>query len=82
MADELIRKALADFPQIYYARRTVAELVLGATMTVARCTVELVTGRLGLAGLHGRPKCRTFPNTPTASDLDNLDFARAEPNHL
>jgi transposase InsO family protein len=51
-------------------------------MTVARCTVEVVMGRLGLAGLPGRPKYRKVPNTPTASDLVNCDFARTEPNRL
>ena len=39
-------------------------------------------GRLGLAGLPGRPKYRKVPNTPTASDLVNCDFARTEPNRL
>lgn len=51
-------------------------------MTVARCTVELVMRRLGIAGLPGRPKYRKIPNTPTASDLVNRDFARTEPNRL
>ncbi len=49
---------------------------------MARCTVEVVTGRLGLAGLPGQPKYRKIPNTPTASDLVNRDFARTEPNRL
>jgi transposase InsO family protein len=56
--------------------------VLGRQMTVARCTVELVMHRLGLAGLPGRPKYRKIPNTPTAEDLVNRDFARTEPNRL
>lgn len=38
--------------------------------------------RLGLAGLPGRPKYRKAPNTPTAEDLVNRDFARSEPNRL
>jgi hypothetical protein len=59
-----------------------AELVLGRKITVARCTVELVMHRLGIAGLPGRPRYRTIPNTPTASDLVNRDFARTEPNRL
>ena len=59
-----------------------AELVLGREMTVARCTVELVMRKLGLAGLPGRPRYRKVPNTPTASDLVNRDFARSEPNRL
>jgi putative transposase len=51
-------------------------------MTVARCTVELIMRRLGLAGLPGRPRYRKIPNTPTAEDLVNRDFARTEPNRL
>src|SRR4051812_16262772 len=51
-------------------------------MTVARCTVELVMRRLRLGGLPGRPRYRKIPNTPTASDLVNRDFARTEPNRL
>ena len=38
--------------------------------------------RLGLAGLPGRPRFRKIPNTPTAEDLVNRDFARSEPNRL
>ncbi|HAM23669.1 MAG TPA: IS3 family transposase, partial [Actinobacteria bacterium] len=45
-------------------------------------TVELVMRRLGIAGLPGRPRYRKIPNTPTASDLVNRDFARSEPNRL
>jgi putative transposase len=56
--------------------------VLGRRMAVARCTVELVMRRLGLAGLPGRPRYRKMPNTPTAEDLVNRDFARTEPNRL
>ena len=72
------RRVAADL----WRRRVHAELVLGRNMTVARCTVELVMRRLGLAGLPGRPKYRKIPNTPTASDLVNRDFARSEPNRL
>lgn len=82
MVAEVIRQVHAESRQTYGARRVHAELVLGRKMTVARCTVELVMGRLGLAGLPGRPKYRKIPNTPTASDLVNRDFARTEPNRL
>ena len=82
MVAEVIRQVHAESRQTYGARRVHAELVLGRKMTVARCTVELVMGRLGLAGLPGRPKYRRIPNTPTASDLVNRDFARTEPNRL
>lgn len=82
MVAEVIRQVHAESRQTYGARRVHAELVLGRKVTVARCTVELVMGRLGLAGLPGRPKYRKIPNTPTASDLVNRDFARTEPNRL
>lgn len=82
MVAEVIRQVHAESRQTYGARRVHAELVLGRKMTVARCTVELVMSRLGLAGLPGRPKYRKIPNTPTASDLVNRDFARTEPNRL
>jgi putative transposase len=59
-----------------------AELVLGHEMAVARCTVEPVLRRLGLAGLPGRTRFRKAPNTPTAEDLVNRDFARSEPSQL
>jgi putative transposase len=79
---DVVRVVHAESRQTYGARRVHAELVLGRQMTVARCTVELVMRRLGLAGLPGRPKFRKCPNTPTAEDLVNRDFARTEPNRL
>ena len=82
MVADVIRQVHAESRQTYGARRVHAELVLGRKMTVARCTVELVMRRLGLAGLPGRPSYRKIPNTPTASDLVNRDFARTEPNRL
>ena len=82
MLADVIRVVHDESRQTYGARRVHAELVLGRQMTVARCTVELVMRRLGLAGLPGRPKFRKIPNTPTAEDLVNRDFARTEPNRL
>jgi len=82
MVADVIRQVHTESRQTYGARRVHAELVLGRQMTVARCTVELVMRRLSLAGLPGRPKYRKIPNTPTASDLVNRDFARTEPNRL
>jgi transposase InsO family protein len=82
MVADVIVQVHAESRQTYGARRVHAELVLGRNMTVARCTVELVMRRLGLAGLPGRPKYRKIPNTPTASDLVNREFARTEPNRL
>lgn len=82
MLAEVIRQVHADSRQTYGARRVHAELVLGREITVARCTVELLMSRLGLAGLPGRRRYRKTPNTPTAADLVNRDFARTEPNRL
>lgn len=82
MVADVIRQVHNESRRTYGARRVHAELVLGRQMTVARCTVELVMRRLGLAGLPGRPRYRKIPNTPTASDLVNRDFARTEPNRL
>ena len=82
MVADVIRQVHDDSRQTYGARRVHAELVLGREMRVARCTVELIMRRLGLAGLPGRPRYRKIPNTPTASDLVNRDFARTEPNRL
>jgi hypothetical protein len=79
MVADVIRQVHNESRQTYGARRVHAELVLGRQMAVVRYTVELVMRRLGLAGLPGRPKYRKIPNTPTALDLVNRDFARTEP---
>jgi transposase InsO family protein len=79
MLAEVIREVHDASRQTYGARRVHAELVLGRQISVARCTVELVMRHLGLTGLPGRPKYRKIPNTPTAEDLVNRDFARTEP---
>ena len=80
MLADVIRVVHDESRQTYGARRVHAELVLGRVITVARCTVELVMRRLGLAGLPGRPKSRKIANSPTAVDLVNRDFARTEAN--
>lgn len=82
MVAEVIRQVHDESRQTYGARRVHAELVLGRNMAVARCTVELIMRRLGLAGLPGRPKYRKIANVATAEDLVNRDFARTEPNRL
>jgi transposase InsO family protein len=82
MVAEVIGQVHDESRQTYGARRVHAELVLGREMTVARCMVELIMRRLGLAGLPGRPRYRKIPNMPTAEDLVNRDFARTEPNRL
>jgi hypothetical protein len=73
---DVIRQVRDESRQTYGARRVHAELVLGRQMTVARCTVEMVMRHLGLAGLPCWPRHRKIPNTPTASNLVNRDFAR------
>ncbi len=66
----------------YGARRIHAELVHGRGLQVARCTVELVMRRNGLAGLPGRHRYRKVPNLPTATDLVDRRFRRDEPDQL
>lgn len=80
MLADVIREVHDASRQTYGARRVHAELVLGRNITVARCTVELVMRRLGLAGLPGRRKYRTAPNAPSAEDLVTRDFARTALN--
>ena len=66
----------------YGARRIHAELVHGRGLQVARCTVELVMRRNGLAGLPGRHRYRKVPNLPTATDLVVRRFRRDGPDQL
>ena len=82
MIADVIRQVHDEPRQSYWARRVHAELVLGRQMTVARRTGDLVMHRLGLAGLLGRPRYPKVPNTPTASDPVDREFARTEPNRL
>ena len=49
---------------------------------MARCTVELVMRRNGLAGLPGRPRWRKIPNQRTACDLVDRRFYRDGPDQL
>ena len=64
------------------ARRIHAELVHGRGLQVARCTVELVMRRNGLAGLPGRHRYRKVLNLPTAADLVDRTFRRDAPDQL
>jgi len=82
MVADVIRQVHDESRQTYGARRVHAELVMGRKLQVARCTVELVMRRIGLAGLPGRPRYRKIANAATAGDLVNRDFARSEPNRL
>ena len=74
---EVIGEVYRASRRTYGARRIHAELVHGRGVTVARCTVELVMLRNGLAGLPGRPRWRKVPNQRTASDLVDRRFYRA-----
>jgi hypothetical protein len=75
VVDVVIRQMRAESHQTNGTRRVPVEPVLGKNLTVARCTVEFVMGRLGLAGLPGGPKYREIPKTSTSFDLVNRDFA-------
>ena len=66
----------------YGARRVHAELVYGRGLAVARCTVELVMRRNGLAGLPGRPRWRKIPNQRSARDPVDRQFRRDRPDQL
>jgi len=66
----------------YGSRRVHAELVHGRGLVVARCTVELVMRRNGLAGLPGRPRYHKIPNLPSAGDLVDRRFRRDGPDQL
>ena len=79
---EVIGEIGADSRQTYGAKRVHAELNLGRGIAVCRQTVETLMRRAGLRGISGRPTYRKIPNTATASDLVDRDFARAEPDRL
>jgi len=86
MVAEVIRQ-VHDESRPTYGARDAHRARLGSQgarcpLPVASCTVELVTRRLALADLPGQPKCRKMPNTPTARDLVNRDFAQSESNRL
>ena len=67
---------------VYGARRVHAELRLGRGIIVSHGQVELLMGRAGLKGLPGNRRRRPRPETPTAADLVNRDFARTAPDRL
>jgi transposase InsO family protein/transposase-like protein len=66
----------------YGALRVRAELVMGRGITVGQGAVAMLMRRAGLQGLPGARKRRSRHETPTASDLVERSFARAEPNQL
>ena len=67
---------------VYGAHRVRAELLLGRGIHVGHGQVELLMHRAGLKGLPGHRRRRPRPETPTAADLVNRDFARAARDRL
>jgi putative transposase len=67
---------------IYGAQRVRAELMLGRGIHVGHGQVELLVHRAGLKGLPGNRRRRPRPETPTAADLVDRNFARTEPDRL
>ena len=78
----IIAEIHAGSRQTYGAKRIHAELTLGRGIAVCRQTVETLMRRGGLRGISGRPTYRKVPNTPTASDLVDRDFASPRPDQL
>jgi len=66
----------------YGAPRVQAELRLGRGIIVGHNAVEMLMRRAGLRGLPGSRRPRRIHETPTADDLVDRRFARAEPNQL
>lgn len=79
---DLIARVHVDFRGVYGYRRVHAELALGHGLTVGAEAVWLLMRKAGIQGLSGRPKYRRIPNQPTASDLVERNFGRAEPDRL
>lgn len=79
---EQIRVIFAEYRRTYGARRVHAELTLGRGISVCRQTVETLMRRAELRGVSGRPRYRSIPNTPTAGDLVQRQFARNRANQL
>lgn len=66
----------------YGALRVRAELTMGRGITVGHNAVAMLMRRAGPQGLPGARKRRARHEAPTASDLVERSFARAEPNRL
>ncbi|MCY3576499.1 MAG: IS3 family transposase [bacterium] len=79
---DVISQGHADSRQTYGSKRVHAEMTLARGIEVCRQTVENLMRRAGLRGVSGRPKYRRVPYTATASDLDEGDFTRSEPDRL
>lgn len=66
----------------YGAPRVHAELTIGRGIVVGHNAVAMLMARAGLKGLPGDRRPRRTHETPTAGDLVDRHFARAEPNQL
>jgi len=79
---DMITQVHMESNGIYGARRVHAELTMGRGITVGHNAVAMLMRRASLQGLPGARKRRLRHQTPTASDLVERSFARAEPNQL
>jgi putative transposase len=80
---DLIRQIHTASRGVYGARRVHAELTMGYGVAVGHNAVEMLMSRAGVAGLPGnRRRRRKIPGPPTAMDLVDRQFTRAEPDRL
>ena len=79
---DMITQVHVESRGTYGARRVHAELTMGRGITVGHNAVTMLMHRASLQGLPGARKRRSRHQTPTASDLVERSFARAEPNQL
>jgi putative transposase len=80
---DLIRQIHTASRGVYGARRVHAELTMGYGVTVGHNAVGMLMSRAGIPGLAGnRRRRRKAPGPPTALDLVDRQFTRAEPDEL
>ncbi len=80
---DLIRQVHAASRGTYGARRVHAELAMGYGVAVGHNAVGMLMSRAGIAGLPGnRRPGRKTSGPPTALDLVDRQFTRAEPDEL
>ena len=78
----IITQIHADVRGVYGARRMHGELTLGRGVAVGRHAVAMLMRRAGVQGVSGRPRYRHVPNTPTATDQVDRQFARGARDQL
>ena len=83
---ERIREIFVETEEIYGAPRIYSELKLGDGLAIGKKRVARLMRQLGIRGAdgrRGRPRTTVRnPKRPSAPDLVDRDFARAEPNRL